>query len=251
MHGAMHDNTMDILLTNDDGIAGGGLQKLAELLRTNGKHKVTVIAPEVNRSGVSHAVSLLNNPVKLRKVAEDTWTCSGNPSDCVIIALSEVFPKKPELVISGINQGENLGTDIIYSGTVAAARQASFEDIPSLAFSLAGNAPFCWDMAASWAVDHLEEMMKLWKKGTFVNVNIPNKAEGPQGILMAKPGIKHYHDKIEVVNDHDGGFWCLLGINNERKPHAPEMGTDIEAVSRNFVSVSSVCSYPQLSISEE
>ena len=236
---------MDILLTNDDGISGVGINKLAELLRLQGKHKVTVIAPEVNRSGISHAVSLLVGPVKMTRLDENTYTCSGNPADCVVTALLGILPEKPELVISGINQGENLGTDIIYSGTVAAARQASFAGIPAIAFSLAGNGPFHWDMAASWAVDHLEELLEYWKEGTFVNVNIPNNPLGPDGMLMAKPGIKHYYDGIEIRNVSDDSCWCFLETLKEQKVQAAETGTDIDVVSRNFVSVSTVYSYPQ------
>jgi len=233
---------MNILLTNDDGINSEGLQKLAEVLRSKGKYRVTVIAPELNRSGISHAVSLLNGPVKLSNLGEDTWSCSGYPSDCVIIAMMGVLPFKPDLVLSGINQGENMGTDIIYSGTVAAARQASLMGIPGVALSLAGRGVFYWDMAASWAADHLDELTAVWAEKTFVNVNIPNNPAGPDGMMASWPALKHYQDELKVVDTHDGGRWCFL--TGGRDISEMEEGSDCEVVSRNYVSVCPVYNYP-------
>jgi len=231
-----------LLLTNDDGINSEGLQKLAAVLRSKGKYRVTVIAPEVNRSGISHAVSLLSGPVKLSKLGEDVYSCSGNPADCVIIATMGALPYKPDLVISGINQGENMGTDIIYSGTAAGARQAGLAGIPAVALSLAGRDTFHWDMAASWVADHLEELRAFWEKGSFVNVNIPNSPGGPEGFLTAWPAVKSYTDRLMVFNAPDGSDWCFL----EGKPEltVTEAGSDCDVVSRNYVSVTSVYNYP-------
>jgi 5'-nucleotidase len=148
---------MNILLTNDDGINSDGILKLAEALRSGGNHKVTIIAPDVNRSGVSHALSFFNNAVKLYRIEEDTWSCTGFPADCIIAGLG-FLPERPDIVLSGINRGENLGTDLIYSGTAAAARQGGLAGIPSIALSLAGSGPYHWDMAVSWTASHLEEL---------------------------------------------------------------------------------------------
>jgi len=232
----------NILLTNDDGVNSEGLQKLAEVLRSKGKYKVAVIAPEGNRSGISHAVSLLNGPVKLSKLGEDTWSCSGYPTDCVIVATKWALSVMPDLVISGINQGENMGTDIIYSGTVGAARQASLMGIPAIALSLAGKGIFHWDMAACWAVDHLDELAAFWEKNTFVNVNIPNNPAGPEGIVVTWPAVKRYHDKLTVMNAPDSSDWCFLEGGDDT--FAMEAGSDCDVVSRNFVSVSSVYNHP-------
>ena len=235
---------MKILLTNDDGINSEGIQKLAGALRSKGKYKVTVIAPEGNRSGISHAVSLLNGPVKLSRLDADTFSCSGYPADCVIAALLGALTDKPDLLLSGINHGVNLGTDIIYSGTVAAARQASLAGIPAIALSLAGSAAFCWDMAASWAADHLEELMAYCEKDTFVNVNIPNNPEGPDGIAVTYPAAKRYNDTLSVMNAPDGSLWCFL--NSGEEAVVTDAGSDCAAVSRNLVSVSSVCNLPAI-----
>ena len=233
---------MNILLTNDDGISSEGIQKLAQALRSKGKYRIMIIAPDSNRSGVSHAVSLLNAPVKMIELGEDTWSCSGYPADCVIVARLGMIPVMPDLVLSGINRGENLGTDLIYSGTAAAARQASLAGIPAVALSLAGRDLFYWDMAASWVADHLEAITAFCEKNSFVNVNIPNSPGGPDGMLEAYPAIKSYRDGLSVMNAPDGSRWCFL----EGEPEIPAAQTDsdCDVVSRNLVSISSVYNYP-------
>lgn len=238
---------MNILLTNDDGINSEGIRKLAAVLRSRGKHRVYVIAPDINRSGISHAISILNDPVKLSRQGEDTWGCSGYPADCVIVAMMGGLPEKPDLVLSGINQGANLGSDLIYSGTAAAARQASLAGIPAIALSLTepsalGDDVYYWDMAASWSADHLEELAAFWGEDSFLNVNIPNCPGGPGGIVMTWPGIKHYHDVLTVTNAPDGNRWCSM--KGSQVSAAAEIGSDCDVVSRNFVSVSSVFIHP-------
>jgi 5'-nucleotidase len=238
---------MNILLTNDDGIDAEGIQKLAEVLRSRSKHRVFLIAPDKNRSGVSHAISILSEPVKLTSVGKDTWSCSGFPGDCVIIGMKGGIPERPDLALSGINKGENLGTDIIYSGTVAAARQASLYGIPSLAISLAGRGGyhFYWDMAASWSADHLEELLAYWRKETFVNVNIPNCPGGPEGIATAWPAVKDYRDVMTGTDAPDGSRFFSLEAGEELI--LSEKGCDCDIVSRNYVSVSTIYNYPAVS----
>ena len=238
---------MNILLTNDDGIEAEGIQKLAEVLRSRSKHRVFLIAPDKNCSGVSHAISILTKPVKLTAVSEDTWSCCGFPGDCVIIGMKGGLPERPDLALSGINKGENLGTDIIYSGTVAAARQASLYGIPALALSLAGRGgnDFYWDMAASWSVDHLEELLAYWRKETFVNVNIPNSPGGPVGIVTAWPSVKDYRDKMTGTDAPDGSRFFSLEAGKELI--LSESGCDSDIVSRNYVSVSTIYNYPAVS----
>ena len=231
---------MKILLTNDDGIDSVGIQRLAEILRSR-KHKVYVIAPDINRSGISHAVSLLNGPVKLSDYGDDTWACSGYPADCVIAGIMGALNEKLDMVLSGINKGANLGTDIIYSGTAAAARQASLAGIPAVALSLAGADNYYWDMAASWSADHLEELLTYWEKDTFVNVNIPNSPQGPGGIARARPAVKNYNDSLSVIAAPDGNRWCFLAAGHETVVH--DADNDWDTVNRNFVSISQVYIY--------
>ena len=245
---------MNILLTNDDGINSEGIQKLAKALRavgvesganpekSAGKHRVYIIAPDSNRSGVSHGIRILHEPVKLTAIKEDTWSCSGTPADCIIVGLKGALSVKPDLVLSGINQGENTGTDIIYSGTAAAARQGSLSGIPALALSLKGNGPYYWDMAISWIIKHLEELIAFWRKDIFVNVNIPNTEGGPEGMVMVRPAIKCYNDNIEFMTAPDGDRWCF----QISWPESVLFGenTDCDAVSRNLVSVSCIYNHP-------
>jgi len=235
-------------MTNDDGFDSPGLQKLACLLRLEEKNRVFVLAPDRNRSGISHALSILSEPIRLSGLEEDSWSCSGYPADCVIVAMQGGLPEKPDLVISGINRGANLGTDLLYSGTAAAARQASLWDVPAVAFSLARYSPggdsfvgdeiYNWDMAACWSADHLEELAAMWKKDTFINVNIPNSSGCPIGTLVTWPAFKRYNDTMTVMNAPDGKLWCFMKGGEESA--APEAGSDCDAVSRNYVSVSPV-----------
>ena len=218
---------------------------LAKTLRSRSKHRVFLIAPDSNRSGVSHAISILSKPVKLTARGEDNWSCSGFPGDCVIVGMKGGLPEKPDLVLSGINRGQNLGTDIIYSGTVAAARQASLDGVPAIALSLAGKDSYHWEMAASWSVDHLEELLAYWRKGTFVNVNIPNNADGPKGIATAWPAAKDYRDVLTWTDAPDGSR--LFSLEPGPELILSGAGCDCDVVSRNYVSVSTVYNYPAVS----
>lgn len=236
---------MNILLTNDDGISSEGILKLALALRSRG-HRASVIAPDTDRSGVSHGLSVIQGPLKLAKAGDDAWSCSGKPADCVVLALLGALPAKPDLVISGINRGANLGTDIVYSGTAAAARQASIMGLPSLALSLAGSlaesVPFYWDMAASWAADRLDELLAFWREDYFVNVNIPNNPAGPDGLKTAWPAVKRYNDALKTIDGRDESRWCFIDFGGEFV--VPEEGSDADAVRRNFASVSVVYDFP-------
>jgi 5'-nucleotidase len=247
---------MRILLTNDDGIASPGIGLLAKALRLAG-HRVFVIAPSANRSGVSHSISFLDSPCRLREIEADTWSCSGTPADCVVVGLLGGVPEiqsitaqengrpasPPDLIVSGINRGANLGTDIVYSGTAAAARQGSLLGIPSIALSLVEGAVWHWDMAVAFAVDRLQEMRALWKADTFVNVNIPNSAGGPSGLVSAFPSLRRYNDRITVYNAPDGQSYCFS--NGGEVDAWPDRGSDWDVVSNNGASWSGILIHPQ------
>jgi 5'-nucleotidase len=238
---------MTILMTNDDGISSPGLDLLAASLRRAG-HRVFVLAPDRNRSGVSHSISFLSGPIRLRKYAEDTWSCEGQPVDCVIIALLGGLPGlegPPDMLVSGINRGANLGTDIIYSGTAAAARQASLWNLPSLALSLVEGETYYWDMAVSYSVKNLEYFKGAWKPDIFVNVNIPNRAEEPDGEEISFPSLRFYHDKLSPYKTPDGRYYCFFTSGETET--TPEKGSDWDAVSRGMASVSSIFIHPVIS----
>jgi 5'-nucleotidase len=237
---------MEILLTNDDGIGCEGIGRLAGALRARTKHRVVVLAPEIDRSGVSHGLTILGSPVRFTELDKDTWTCSGQPADCALAGVLGGVPgMRPDVVVSGINRGPNLGTDIIYSGTAAAARQAALMGIPAVAFSLAGEAGFCWDMAAEYAADHLGEFLDMWEEDTFINVNIPNSPSGPGAIKKTWPALKNYHDRLETLKSGEGVRWLFLQAGDQGVEK--EEGSDWDAVSRNMVSASPVFIHPVVS----
>jgi len=244
---------MRILLTNDDSIKSPGITLLAAALRKAG-HRVYVVAPETNQSGVSNAIRFLDGPTKLTQTGEDTWVCGGTPADCVVIALKGGIPElclkshssSPiDLIISGINQGANLGTDIIYSGTAAAARQGAFFNIPSLALSLLhqGNE-WNWDMAVDFTVERLDEMVSRWKPDSFINVNIPNRREKPSALVHAFPSLRYYNDSIEVYQAPDGGRYCFTkawAISTQVEPDS-----DTAVTAENNASLSEIFIHPVL-----
>jgi 5'-nucleotidase len=233
---------MNILLTNDDGIDSEGILSLAEALRSRGKYRVTVLAPDSNRSGVSHGLSIFNDPIRIREKSKDNWICSGLPVDCVIAAVIGGRPCKPDIIVSGINKGANMGTDITYSGTAAAARQGALMGLPSVALSLNGWRNYNWSMAAEYSVDHLEDFLKIWEKDTFVNINIPNSPGGPEGMAITWPCHKDYHDSLSVIPGFDGKEWCFLAPGEQTMEDSK--GTDWDALKNNVVSLSQIYLHP-------
>jgi 5'-nucleotidase len=240
---------MNIVLTNDDGIDSAGLVKLAEALTAQERHHIYVCAPDRERSGASHSLSFLREPLKLVQRAQNVWSCSGTPADCALAAVlgglpvQSETPFKPDVIVSGINVGANLGTDIIYSGTAAAARQAALMGLPGIALSLTGlGSPWHWDQAAAYAAEHLEEFIGMCDRDIFINVNIPNTEGGPSGMAITFPSLRQYHDGLASFKAPGGHTWCFLdgGVVETE----PESGSDWDAVSRNLVSVSPVFSHP-------
>jgi 5'-nucleotidase len=169
---------MRILLSNDDGVGSPGIDALAAALR--GQHEVWIVAPDRERSGCSHAITV-DGPVVTRRRGEREFACSGLPVDCVNMALAHVLPEAPDIVVSGINHGANLGTDVLYSGTAAAARQATLRGVPALAVSVCGSPPWHFGPAAAFVAANIALLPGLCPPGSmrFVNVNFPNLARGP------------------------------------------------------------------------
>jgi len=249
---------MRILLTNDDGITSPGITLLAGALRQAG-HRVIVVAPGRNRSGCSHSIVFLEEPVKLKEIEKDTWSCSGTPVDCVIVALLGGIPdidiktpqenrlnleKAPDVILSGINLGANLGTDLTYSGTAAAARQGSFFGITSVALSLIDNemGVYHWDPIISYITEKLPEFMGFWKPGCFVNINFPNNGKKPAAIVPTFPSMRYYNDSIERYTSPDGGIYCFAKTGKIGKP--PTEGSDWAEVLKNNAALSVVKSEP-------
>lgn len=261
---------MRILLTNDDGIKSPGILLLADELRKAG-HRVFTVAPATDQSGVSHSVTFFNGPRKLTAIKEDTWSCDGTPADCIVVGLlggipelnirpdpeSGSLPSPPDIILSGINRGANMGTDIVYSGTAAGARQGGFCGVPSAALSLAdniitGNIPagigrgsvWHWETAVAFIIKHLEEIMSYWKSDSFLNVNIPNRKEMPVSLVRAFPSIRCYNDRIRRFTAPDGQLYCFTesGVIGAKA----EKGSDYDVVEGNSASLSEIYIHPVL-----
>jgi 5'-nucleotidase len=153
------------------------------------------------------------------------------------------LPVKPDLVLSGINVGSNLGTDLIYSGTAAAARQAGLLGIPGIALSLTGfGDPYYWDPAIACTLDNLDRWISLWKDDIFINVNFPNTPGAPGEPVITYPSRRHYHDTMSFFHAPDGYQYCF--VEGGDLFTEDEQGSDWDAVSRNLVSVSPVFLHP-------
>lgn len=230
---------MKILLTNDDGIYSEGIQILKKQL--DNIAEVTVIAPDRERSTIGHAMTL-RKPLRIRKVKinGDFWGFSldGTPADCVIIGLLEIMKDvKPDLIISGINRGPNLGDDIFYSGTVSAAVEGAMRNVPSLAVSIAGFEDFKFESAALFTKKIASNLMKNNLPPNLVlNVNFPNiDCEEIKGVEITRHGKRVYQDEVKIIHDPQGTTHYWLG--GELPEGNIEPDTDFEAIYNNKVSI--------------
>lgn len=240
---------MRILLTNDDGIQSDGLYALIDALNgikdINGKtlHEIWVVAPEHERSGVSHAMTL-KRPTKLRRLGDFRYSCSGTPADCIIIAGLSVLHDAPNLVISGINRGPNLGTDIVYSGTCGAARQAALEGIPSIAISCAAfGDDYEYQGLTSFLVGNLKKLVALWQPDSFININGPSSACTDLEAVWATPGKNRYRDNLKCFDGADGYTYCFLAEG--RQEREMDIHSDHYVISQGRIALSLVEIHPQ------
>jgi 5'-nucleotidase len=230
---------MRILLTNDDGVDSPGLRLLERALAP--QHEVWVVAPDSNRSGSSHSITL-GTPSRFRRTGEREFTCWGTPADCVVVALMGLVPEPPDLVLSGINLGPNLGTDILYSGTAAAARQAAFMGRPAVACSLAAYAPpYHLDFAVRFLAVNLQPFVSLWAEDHFLNINFPNSDRaGPPEVTF--PARRVYKDTLVRFQAPNGDLYCFLGGPHPEAREEP--GTDYRAIQRGAISLSPILIHP-------
>jgi 5'-nucleotidase len=222
-----------ILLTNDDGIHSAGLTKLEEAMRQVGE--VYVVAPASEMSGASHSLTLAR-PLRIRQVDARHWTVDGTPTDCVTLALNKILPpdEMPDICVSGINHGGNLGDDATYSGTVAGALEATILGVPGLALSLVARENFDFTEAAQFAVVAARKVLTEGvPEGTLLNINIPNGEI--KGVRVTRQGIKNARPVISEHIDPRGKpyFWIgeeYFGTNSAD-------GTDYQAIEQGYISV--------------
>lgn len=239
---------MRVLLTNDDGVASPGLLRLREVLEEAG-HEVWTVAPDGERSGMSNYITL-TEAIRCESVGERTLAISGSPADCVIVALLGAIPIEPEVVISGINIGPNLGTDIIYSGTAAGARQASYKGIPGIAVSLDSFIPpLHFRPVARFVAGHLGELMELWNADHFININAPNLDSEELPVQITRPSVRRYDDKLHRWEPPRGGVYFF--VDGKLSQATPEAGTDWHAIREGAISISPVLLNPVNHTAEE
>lgn len=229
---------MHFLISNDDGIHARGLQVLAARIRKLGQ--VTVVAPDQNRSGASNSLTL-ESPVRIREVEEGAYAVSGTPTDCVHIALTGMLRQDPDIVLSGINHGANLGDDVIYSGTVAAAMEGRFLGLPAIALSLVcEDTPRHFGTAAEAAVRLVEKLLRdPLPADTILNVNVPDlPLEQVSGFEVTRLGHRHRAEPCVETVDPRGRPMYWIGPAGEEADAGP--GTDFNAVRRGCISITPI-----------
>ena len=207
---------LKILISNDDGVFAEGIRTLASAAAIRG-HKVTVVCPDQERSATGHGLTL-QSPIRAERADElfapnvNAWGCSGTPADCVKLALYELMNEKPDLVLSGINHGPNLGTDIFCSGTVAAALEGTLEGIPAMAVSVASFQWRNFNFAGEFAMDIVENALtKNWPRTLLLNLNIPPCSPEKMGPLRwTRLSIRHYEEQFSKRTDPRGDTYYWL-----------------------------------------
>jgi 5'-nucleotidase len=255
---------MNILVSNDDGVFALGIRSLANALSAAG-HQVTVVCPDRERSATGHGLTL-HRPLRVEQVEGvfdpnvTAWACSGTPSDCVKLALDAVLPAAPDFVVSGINHGANLGTDVLYSGTVSAAMEGTLENIPSIAISLTSFAYKNFQPAAQFAVQLVAQLEKNpLKLPILLNVNVPPvEAADIKGTVIARQGVRRYFDQFEKRVDPRGKiyYWLAGEVMEEGEAElngsmcdqneplsealvalCTQFMTDVQAIKQNYVTI--------------
>ena len=234
---------MRILITNDDGIRAPGLRALVDAVRPLGE--VKVVAPDSERSCCAHALTM-RDPLRARAFEWDgceAFEVNGFPADCVNVALTIGFPEGCDLVLSGINNGPNLGFDVTYSGTVGGAMEGTVNGVRSISVSvanLAAEESLRYDVAARWLAEHLEALVAApLGPLTFLNVNVPNVPdEALRGHRVTAMGRRVYQDRVERRDDPWGRAYYWQGGVAVLRDHAP--GSDVAAVAEGFVSVTPI-----------
>jgi 5'-nucleotidase len=238
-----HSKAMDqnkkplILVTNDDGVHSPGIIALAQAMREVGD--TWIVAPDRERSAVSHALTL-HRPLKAERIGEQMFSVNGTPTDCVALAVQKLLPRVPDLVASGINRGANLGDDVTYSGTVSAAIEGTILSVPSFAVSLAGERPFHFEVALPYAARVASYILeRSLPYDTLLNVNVPNiAADQIKGIKITKQGKRIYDNAIQEVLSPWGDKHYWIGGGKPYWEHGEDM--DIQAILNGYVSVTPI-----------
>lgn len=257
---------MNVLVSNDDGVFALGIRTLANALAAAG-HQVTVVCPDRERSATGHGLTL-HRPLRVDRVDNvfdagvTAWACSGTPSDCVKLALDAILTEAPDFLVSGINNGANLGTDVLYSGTVSAAMEGVLEGIPAIAISLTSFSAKNFHPAAHFAVQLVFQLQqKPLNLPILLNVNVPPVAESEiKGTVIVRQGVRRYFDQFEKRVDPRGKtyYWLAGEVMEEGEaelfvPHLAagesaaidreiaaintQFTTDVKAIKENYITI--------------
>lgn len=226
-----------ILLCNDDGIAATGFGVL-ERIAAELSDDVWVCAPEIEQSGASHSLTI-HRPLRLRQLGERRFAVDGTPTDCVLLAVNHVLAdRKPDIVLSGVNHGFNIGEDVTYSGTIAAAMEATLLGIRSMALSLeVGGKPPIWETPAEWGPEVIRRCLAVdWPKGVLINVNFPARAPSEvKRISVARHGNRKIGDTLDERVDPRGRTYFWIGTARSEEEIAPD--TDVFRLSQGEIVV--------------
>lgn len=225
---------MHILLSNDDGYEAPGIVCLAQALASIAR--LTVVAPDRNRSGASNSLTL-ENPIRAHTMANGVIRVDGTPTDCVHLAITGLLSQEPDMVVSGINAGANLGDDVLYSGTVAAAMEGRFLGLPAIAVSMVGHAPVNYATAAQCVVRLVQHLVQHpLPVDTILNVNVPDRPYAQlAGYQTTRLGHRHKAEPVVKTQDPRGRDIYWVGPAGEEADAGP--GTDFHAIRQGFVSV--------------
>ncbi len=220
-----------ILVTNDDGYDSRGLAVLAEAMKPLGE--VWIVAPAGEMSAISHALTL-HAPLSWKKIDKHSYKIFGTPSDCVYLGVVDILDKTPDLVVSGINNGANMGDDVTYSGTVAAAIEGTLLGVPSIAFSLVGNPPSHYEETIPYCRSAAKAVLENGlPKSTLINVNFPD--ETIRGHKITRLGSRRYSQSVHEIKDPRGKTYYWIG--GEQPEWETIEGCDHEAVQDGNVSI--------------
>ena len=232
----MSRKKLKVLLSNDDGVYAEGIHALAYALADLAE--IVIVAPDRNRSGASNSLTL-DQPLRVTNIEPNTYSVQGTPTDCVHFALNELLKDDlPDLVLSGINHGANLGDDVLYSGTVAAAMEGHFLGVQSIAFSLVGKRHFATagKIARQLVLQHLSSPIPT---NRLINVNIPDLPfEQVEGIQVTRLGARHHAENMIKQKDPRGHSIYWLGPPGREQDAG--RGTDFHAVEHKFVSITPI-----------
>ena len=226
-----------VLISNDDGIHATGIKVLEEAIRPLVK-EVWVVAPESEQSGAGHSLTL-RNPLRYRKVKEFWYAVDGTPTDSVLVAARQILKnKQPDLILSGINRGANLGEDVTYSGTVSAAMEGTLLGIPSIAMSqiiAGGKTP--WETSKHFVPEIVKKLTSIhWPKGVLMNVNIPPvDADEVSGLEITRQGRRRIGGEMVEQTDPRGMPIYWIGIQREHEGQTDD--TDLSAINRNAIAI--------------